>query len=305
MKLVGPIDLSLLPAPIVIEPLDYEAIYAERRAALLDLVDPAQREAVESTLALESEPLTKLLQENAYRELVWRQRVNEAAQALMLAYSRESDLDQLAANYNVERLTIHPGDPMAVPPIPPVKESDSQLRIRAQQAWEGLSVAGPRSAYVFYALSADGQVADATTVSPSPAVAVVTVLSVAGDGTAPPDLLQRVDTALSADDIRPVADRLTVQSAQIIDYHIDATLYVNPGPEQEPILDAARASIEHYITEQRRLGRDIRRSAIYAALHVEGVHHVGITAPAEDLPLDPTQAGHCTGIELTIEVYDG
>lgn len=305
MKLVGPIDLSLLPAPIVIEPLDYEAIYAERRAALLDLVDPAQREAVESTLALESEPLTKLLQENAYRELVWRQRVNEAAQALMLAYSRESDLDQLAANYNVERLTIHPGDPSAVPPIPPVKESDSQLRIRAQQAWEGLSVAGPRSAYVFYALSADGQVADATTVSPSPAVAVVTVLSVEGDGTAPPDLLQRVDTALSADDIRPVADRLTVQSAQIIDYHIDATLYVNPGPEQEPILDAARASIEHYITEQRRLGRDIRRSAIYAALHVEGVHHVGITAPAEDLPLDPTQAGHCTGIELTIEVYDG
>ncbi|WP_083001986.1 baseplate J/gp47 family protein [Halomonas sp. GT] len=305
MKLVGPIDLSLLPAPIVIEPLDYEAIYAERRAALLDLVDPAQREAVESTLALESEPLTKLLQENAYRELVWRQRVNEAAQALMLAYSRESDLDQLAANYNVERLTIHPGDPSAVPPIPPVKESDSQLRIRAQQAWEGLSVAGPRSAYVFYALSADGQVADATTVSPSPAVAVVTVLSVEGDGTAPPDLLQRVDTALSADDIRPVADRLTVQSAQIIDYHIDATLYVNPGPEQEPILDAARASIEHYITEQRRLGRDIRRSAIYAALHVEGVHHVGITAPAADLPLDPTQAGHCTSIELTIEVYDG
>lgn len=305
MKLVGPIDLSLLPAPIVIEPLDYEAIYAERRAALLDLVDPAQREAVESTLALESEPLTKLLQENAYRELVWRQRVNEAAQALMLAYSRESDLDQLAANYNVERLTIHPGDPSAVPPIPPVKESDSQLRIRAQQAWEGLSVAGPRSAYVFYALSADGQVADATTVSPSPAVAVVTVLSVEGDGTAPPDLLQRVDIALSADDIRPVADRLTVQSAQIIDYHINATLYVNPGPEQEPILNAARASIEHYITEQRRLGRDIRRSAIYAALHVEGVHHVGITAPAEDLPLDPTQAGHCTGIELTIEVYDG
>jgi phage-related baseplate assembly protein len=29
----------------------------------------------------------KLLQENAYREVIWRQRVNEAARAVMLAYA--------------------------------------------------------------------------------------------------------------------------------------------------------------------------------------------------------------------------
>lgn len=305
MKLVGPIDLSQLPAPDIVEPLDYEAILAERKAALLELIDPEQRDDVAATLALESEPLTKLLQENTYRELVWRQRVNEAALALMLAHSRGADLDQLVANYNVARLEIEPGDPSAIPPVPPVMESDTQLRIRAQQAWEGLSVAGPRAAYVFHALSADGQVADATAISPSPAVAVVTVLSVDGDGSASPALLNRVDATLSAEDVRPVADRLTVQSAHIIPYRIEATLFVPPGPEQEPILAAADASIRRYITEQRRLGRDIRRSAIYAALHVEGVHHVGITQPAEDLPLDPTQSGHCTGVTLGIEVYDG
>lgn len=33
---------------------------------------------------------------------------------------------------------------------------------------------------------------------------------------------------------------------------------------------AAKASLQKYIASQTRLGRDIRRSAIFAALHVEG-----------------------------------
>ncbi|NUV25651.1 hypothetical protein MS6204_04603 [Escherichia coli] len=45
------------------------------------------------TLELESEPATKLLQENAYRELLLRQRINEAAQAVMVAYAMGGDLD--------------------------------------------------------------------------------------------------------------------------------------------------------------------------------------------------------------------
>ncbi|MGV5943123.1 baseplate assembly protein, partial [Escherichia coli] len=67
-----------------------------------------EQEAVIRTLELESEPVTKLLQENAYRELLLRQRINEAAQAVMVAYAMGGDLDQIAANYNVKRLTVTP-----------------------------------------------------------------------------------------------------------------------------------------------------------------------------------------------------
>ncbi|MBB3185770.1 phage-related baseplate assembly protein [Halomonas fontilapidosi] len=296
----GTINLSQLPAPTIVETLDFEAILAERRQALLDLVPASQRTEVEATLERESEPLTKLLQENAYRELVWRQRVNEAAKAVMLAYSRGDDLDQLVSNFEVERLLIDAGDPDATPPVPPTYESDEDLRLRAQQAWEGLSVAGPRGAYVFHAISADGRVADATAISPSPAEALVTLLSTEGDGTASQDLIDVVDAALSAEDIRPVGDRLTVQSAAITPYTVDATLYVYPGPEQEPILEAAEAALATYITEQRRLGRDIRISAIHAALHVEGVQRVELAAPTADVVLDDTQAAHCTGTTVVI-----
>lgn len=80
------IDLSQLPAPNVVEVLDYESVLSERKTTLLSLCDESQRDAVARTLQLESEPLTKLLEESAYREIIWRQRVNEAARALSLIH---------------------------------------------------------------------------------------------------------------------------------------------------------------------------------------------------------------------------
>ncbi|QNT25280.1 baseplate assembly protein [Ralstonia solanacearum] len=292
------IDLSQLPAPAVVETLEYEAILAERKAAFVSLYPADQQDAVRATLALESEPVTKLLQENAYRELVWRQRVNDAARAVMLAFAEGDDLEQLAANFDVQRLTITPADDSTVPPTPAVMEGDDSLRERAQEAFEGLSVAGPAKAYEFFARSADGRVADARAFSPAGAEVVVSVLSHLGDGTADESLLATVRTALSDDDTRPLADRLTVQSARIVTYRIRAMLYLAPGPAAEPILAAAGKRADTYRTTRRRIGRDINRSAITAALHVEGVEKVVLIEPAEDIALDLTQAGYCTAVEI-------
>ena len=202
------VDLSQLPVPDVVEELDYETILAERKAILISLYPEDQQEAIARTLALESEPIVKLLQENAYREIIWRQRVNEAAQAVTLAYSAGNDLDVVAGNNNTERLTITPADDTTIPPTPAVMESDTDLRLRTQQAFEGLSVAGPVGAYEYHGRSADGRVADVSVASPSPACVTITVLSREGDGTASPDLLAIVDKALNAEDVRPVADRV-------------------------------------------------------------------------------------------------
>ena len=110
------IDLSQLPAPDVVEQLDYESLLEERKTTLISLYPADQQEAISRTLTLESEPLVKLLQENAYRELILRQRVNEAARAVMVAYATGSDLDQLAANFNVERLVLQAADTTTIPP---------------------------------------------------------------------------------------------------------------------------------------------------------------------------------------------
>ena len=104
MSVWTPIDLAALPDPQVVEQLDFEQILAERKAYAISLWPAAEQAEIAARLALESEPLTKLLEENAYRELVWRQRVNDGARALMLAFATGTDLDQLAANVNLTRL---------------------------------------------------------------------------------------------------------------------------------------------------------------------------------------------------------
>ena len=73
------IDLSQLPAPQVIETLDFETILAGRRAYLVSLWPEEQRAEIAARLELESDPLHKVLQENAYRELVLRERINDSA----------------------------------------------------------------------------------------------------------------------------------------------------------------------------------------------------------------------------------
>ena len=288
------IDLSLLPAPAVIEEIDFEELYQQ----LLEDFRAAMGERW--TAALESDPVTKLLEVAAYRELLLRARVNDAARAIMLAFATGSDLDQIAAAYAEQRLVVQQADQTAVPPQEEIKEGDASLRNRVQLAFEKLSVAGPRNSYIAHALGADGRVADVTVISPAPCEVLVSVLSLEGDGTASEEVLQAVVARLNDEDVRPVADRVTVQSAQIVPYTVDATLYLYPGPEAELVRAAAETALLQYIAEQRRLGRDIRLSAVYAALHVEGVQRVELAEPAADVILDSTQAAYCTGYSIVV-----
>jgi phage-related baseplate assembly protein len=290
------IDLSLLPAPSIVEVLSFEAIYAERKAALVAHFPANQQDAIARALEIESEPMAKLLQENAYRELIWRQRVNDGARALMLAFASGTDLDQLAANVNLTRL-VKVQQLNADTTVTTV-ETDALLRERIQLAFEGLSVAGPRNAYVKHARDADARVADISAISPEPCEVVVTVLSNVGDGVAGDELLAVVHAALSDEDVRPLGDRLSVRSADIVHFAIRATLYLDAHPEAEPILQSAGERAAAYANERRRLGRDVNRSAIIAALHAEGVKKVVLHEPADDIAVADVQAAFCNGIDV-------
>lgn len=286
------IDLSQLPVPTIIEALDFETILTDVKAVMVAAFPEEQRASVAAALTLESEPLTIIAQAMAYRELLLRQRINEGAAACMLSHATGDDLDNIASNLDTERLVITEATDTA----DAVTESDEALRLRAQAAFEGMSVAGPSAAYEYFARSASGQVADARATSPSPAEVVVAVLSTEGDGTAPAELLTAVAAAVNDEEVRPLGDRVTVQSAEIVEYAIDATLYLYPGPESEPIINAAMASLQAFLADNdKKIGRDIVRSAISAALHVQGVQRVVINAPAADLRIDNTQAARNTG----------
>ncbi|MEY8873297.1 baseplate J/gp47 family protein [Haemophilus sp. SZY H52] len=298
------VDLSKLDSPKVLEDLDFESLLADRKAEFIALFPQDERAFWQSRLSLESEPITKLLQEVVYLQLMERNRINNAAKATMLAYASGSDLDVIAANYNVKRQVIQEANNNVTPKIPEILEDDTSLRLRTQLAFEGLSVAGPRSAYIFHALSAHPDVADVSVVSPQPANVTVTILSRNGQGEADESLLNVVRAKLNDDDIRPIGDRVIVQSAVIQSYEIRAKLHLYRGPEYEPIKAAALKKLTAYTKEKHRLGRDISLSGIYAALHLEGVQRVELLSPTADIVLPSSKSAYCTAINLEIVTSD-
>jgi phage-related baseplate assembly protein len=295
------VDFTQLVQPDIIEEIDFEALYAERKEALIQLWPSEEQATIRQTLTRESEPLVKLLQENCYREMILRNRINQAARALLLAYATENDLDQLGANFNVERLVVSPADNSTTPPTEAVMESDDAFRERIQLAFDTLSVAGPEAAYKKFARDADGRVGDVSVVSPQPAYITLTILQADSlTGVASPELIQIVTNAVTAEDVRPIGDRVTVQAASIVNYAINAKLYIGKDPEAATLLQQAIANVTAYATKQKRLGRSIRMSAIYAALHIDGVNRVELISPAADVVLTPAQASYCTNISVTI-----
>ncbi|WP_406905167.1 baseplate assembly protein [Klebsiella oxytoca] len=289
------IDLSQLPVPTIIEALDFETILTDVKAVMVAAFPEDQRASVAAALTLESEPLNIIAQAIAYRELLLRQRINEGVAACMLSHSTGDDLDNIAANLDTQRLVTTE----ATDTTDAVTESDEAFRLRAQSAFEGMSVAGPSAAYEYFARSASGKVADARASSPSPAEVIIAVLSTEGDGSASPELITAVTTAVNDEEVRPLGDRVTVRSAEIVDYEIDATLYLYPGPESEPIINAADASLQRFLkANDRKISRDVARSAISAALHVQGVQRVVLNSPTEDLRISDTQAARNTNYHL-------
>lgn len=292
------VDFERLAKPQMIEDLDFETLLLERKTALIELWDAEEdQDKIRAILDRESEPLTKFLQENVYRELILRHRINTAAQSTLLAFANGSDLDAVVANFAIERLVVVP----ATGRSPAVMESDANLRERAQMAFEALNTAGSENSYRYHALSADGRVADVSVVSPSPAQVTVAILQKDSDrNEASDELITIVANALNAEDIRPIADRVTVMAAGIVEYNIEAELYIGKDPQVATLLDNAHSSIRDYTSEQKRIGRSVHRSAIYAALHIKGVDNVIIKKPTTDINLTATQAGYCTEIKLTV-----
>jgi phage-related baseplate assembly protein len=291
------VDLSQLAPPVLVEKIGFEA-------TLIAMLADLQARSPAFTALVEADPAMKVLEVAAYFDTLQRQRINEAITGSMLAYAAGVDLDHIAANFVVARLTLDPGDADAVPPIAPTYESDADLRRRVQLSPEGYTTAGSQGAYVFHALGADPGVKDAQAVSPTPGVVTVYILSRDGTGAASVDLTDAVGAVLSGDTIRPMTDSVGVQSVAVTQYTIEAALTVFPGPDAEVIRASAEAAAIAYAEGQHRVGFDITLSGIYRALHQPGVQNVALAAPVADIVISTGEAAYCTATTITIAGSD-
>lgn len=238
-----------------------------------------------------------MLQVAAYEQLLQRQDFNERLVGRLVAFATGATLDHIGASIGVARLVVTP--PNAVTGAAALYEDDDSYRQRIVLGPEGFAAAGPELAYVKHAKDASGMVLDASATSPAPGEVEVAVLARAGDGTASAELLGIVRARVTDRSVRPLGDLVSVITARQRAFAIVARIYTFAGPDAALVLIAARAKLDRYLADSRKLGRDITLSGLYAAMTVEGVQRVALTAPVADIVCDLSEAALCTAIDMT------
>jgi phage-related baseplate assembly protein len=238
---------------------------------------------IAGVIDLESEPARKLIEAFAYRELLLRARINDAARSVLLASAYGSNLDHLAALFATQRMQIEDETGGQV------VEDDARLRRRVQLAPDAFSVAGPEGAYVYHALTSAHWARDSTAIMTTPGRVRVTMLRAGAEPV--PSLAEREAVRLSLidNDVRPLTDMVEVLGPTVHSVTINATLTLYPGPDGNLVRDRVVTALTTWVEANRMLGMNLRRSAVFSKLHQEGVHSVDLASPAEDLVLGPTE----------------
>lgn len=285
------IDLSSLPAPSVIEELDYATLYANKLAAFQALNPDYES-------FLDSDPIVKFVQHQAYEELLLRARVNEGARSQILAYATGTNLDHLASFYEVTRLVVQEEDLTVNPPVEEILESDEALRLRIQETAKGGSNAGSKASYRAAALGASALVKDVSISSSAGGVVDVTVLSTEGDGVPDASLLSTVDAVMQADDVKVFTDTVNTLAATKVDFAVEAEIKLLTGTPQA-VYDALEANFTTAFTAFKGLNIDVPRSWIIGQLQASGVHSVSLSSPASDVVIDVDEFPNLSSITLT------
>lgn len=117
--------------------------------------------------------------------------------------------------------------------------------------------------------------------SPDPGVVKLYVLM--DDGTlAGEELKREVLAACSADEVRPLTDRVSVEDAETVPYNISFTYYLQTGGTKSGTEIAAEvdAAVEKYRAwQQAKLGRDINPDKLREYLCQTGIKRIVFTAP--------------------------
>ena len=256
-------DIATLPPPSVVEPLDFEAILAAQRTDLI-----ARYPEAADVLDLESEPLAKLMEVFAYRELLYRARVNDAARAHLVAFATGSDLEHLGAFYNVPRID---------------GEADDRYRRRILLRVAALAGNGTKEHYEHVALTASQNVQDAIATQPWPGS--VNVQLWLADHSQAEATQAQVLAALTAPAARPLGVPVSVSLAQPRHIHLTARL-LREGGAPVNLVAQVLESLPAAMADYARLGRAVPRSWITTRLHVAGIARV--TYPDDAAPPEVT-----------------
>lgn len=274
-------ELAGLPTPQVLETLRFETVFD---ALLRDF----QVRYPQYSALLASDPAIKLIEVAAYRELLLRARINEAARANLLAFAVGNDLEHLGAFYGVSRLP---------------QEQDEPLRRRIRARIMGFANAGGAAHYRYWALSASPEVADVAVDSPGPGRVRISVLPTGHSDTVPEALLETVRATVLRDDVRVLTDTVEVVPVSLVPVTVAAQIWLYPDTPMA-VFEGLTPRLTRELAQAAVLGWNLTRSWLIGQLQQAGVHKVELISPDADIRIHSTQAVRLTDVQLTFAGRD-
>lgn len=274
-------ELAGLPTPQVLETLRFETVFD---ALLRDF----QVRYPQYSALLASDPAIKLIEVAAYRELLLRARINEAARANLLAFAVGNDLEHLGAFYGVSRLP---------------QEQDEPLRRRIRTRIMGFANAGGAAHYRYWALSASPEVADVAVDSPGPGRVRISVLPTGHSDTVPEALLETVRATVLRDDVRVLTDTVEVVPVSLVPVAVSAQIWLYPDTPIA-VFEGLAPRLTRELAQAAVLGWDLTRSWLIGQLQQPGIHKVELSSPDADIRIHSTQAVRLTDVQLTFAGRD-
>lgn len=161
------------------------------------------------------------------------------------------------------------------------EEDDDSYYERMRESMESFSTAGPINGYIYHTKSVSTAIADVAATSPEAGVVDIRVLLQGGEQPTQA-VLDEIQTALNASDVRPLTDTVMVSMPEEDPFEIDLTYYINRNSQASTsIIDReAREAVEAYITWQTgKMGRDINPSYLTQLIMAAGVKRVEVRKP--------------------------
>lgn len=146
---------------------------------------------------------------------------------------------------------------------------------------ESFSTAGPINGYIYHTKTVSTAIADVAATSPEAGVVDIRVLLQGGEQPTQA-VLEEIEAALNASDVRPLTDIVTVSMPEEDPFEIDLTYYINRNSQASTsiIERDTRAAVEEYIQWQTgKMGRDINPSYLIQLIMAAGVKRVEVRKP--------------------------
>ncbi|WCN11287.1 baseplate J/gp47 family protein [Marinomonas mediterranea] len=261
-----------LAVPTVFEVADFESIFNE----LLNEV----YKAVPGYKPVESDPYHLILEAFAYRELYLKSDFNQRLKGLLLPYASDTNLDNIATHYGVERLT---------------GEDDDAFRIRIVRSLDSHPTAGSRESYEYHAYSVHSLIDDVYVFSPAIGEVNVVIATHEESGLAD-GIKAQVESVLSGEKVRPITDKVTVREAKEKPISIQVTISC---PLQ--YRSQVEAEIRANTNKNQAIGKTLSVFQLVRLFSVDEVTNVSLKAPTSETVCAPDERIVITDIQIDWE----